>query len=52
VSHPEVTMPYKWDATRFYHRADTYIGGGKVIGTARGSNGIVHIIDAVVVPAK
>ena len=32
--------------------ADTYIGGGKVIGTARGSNGIVHIIDAVVVPAK
>jgi uncharacterized surface protein with fasciclin (FAS1) repeats len=32
--------------------ADTYIGDGKVIGTARGSNGIVHIIDAVVVPAK
>jgi uncharacterized surface protein with fasciclin (FAS1) repeats len=31
---------------------DTYIGGAKVIGTARASNGIVHIIDAVVVPAK
>lgn len=27
VSHPEVTMPYKWDATKFYHRADSYIGG-------------------------
>ena len=27
VSHPEVTMPYKWNATKSYHRADTYIGG-------------------------
>ena len=27
VTHPEVTMPYKWDATKSYHRADTYIGG-------------------------
>jgi uncharacterized surface protein with fasciclin (FAS1) repeats len=29
---------------------DTYIGGAKVIGTVSASNGIIHVIDAVVVP--
>ena len=32
--------------------ADTYIGDAKIIGTARASNGIVHIVDAVVLPPK
>lgn len=31
---------------------DTYIGGAKVVGTARASNGIIHVIDAVVVPGQ
>ena len=31
---------------------DLYIGEAKIVGSARGSNGIVHIIDAVVLPAK
>lgn len=30
--------------------ADTYIGDAKILGSARASNGMVHIIDAVVVP--
>lgn len=30
----------------------TYFGGGKIIGSVRASNGIVHVIDAVVVPGK
>lgn len=30
--------------------ADTFFGGAKVLGTVRGSNGIVHVIDGVVVP--
>lgn len=30
--------------------ADTFIGDAKIIGSARGSNGMVHIVDAVVVP--
>ena len=29
---------------------DVYFGGAKILGSARGSNGIVHIIDAVVPP--
>ena len=29
---------------------DVYFGGAKILGTARGSNGIVHIVDAVVPP--
>lgn len=32
--------------------ADTYIGGAKVIASVRASNGWVHVIDAVLVPAK
>jgi uncharacterized surface protein with fasciclin (FAS1) repeats len=32
--------------------ADTYIGDAKIVGTARGSNGLVHIIDSVVLPGK
>ncbi len=32
--------------------ADTYIGGAKIIGSARGTNGMVHVIDAVVLAAK
>jgi uncharacterized surface protein with fasciclin (FAS1) repeats len=31
---------------------DTYIGGAKVIASVRASNGWVHVIDAVLVPAK
>jgi uncharacterized surface protein with fasciclin (FAS1) repeats len=31
---------------------DTWFGGAKILGSARGTNGIVHIIDAVVLPAK
>lgn len=31
---------------------DTYIGDAKIIGTARASNGIVHIVDGVVLPPK
>jgi uncharacterized surface protein with fasciclin (FAS1) repeats len=30
--------------------SDTFIGGAKVIGSIRGSNGWVHVIDAVLVP--
>lgn len=30
--------------------ADTFIGDAKVLGSARASNGMVHIVDAVVVP--
>ena len=30
---------------------DVYIDGAKIIGSVRGSNGMVHVIDAVVVPA-
>jgi len=30
---------------------DTFIGGAKVLGSVRGSNGWVHVIDAVLVPA-
>ncbi len=30
--------------------ADTYIGDAKILGSARASNGMVYIIDAVVVP--
>ena len=29
---------------------DTFIGGAKVLGSVRGSNGWVHVIDAVLVP--
>ena len=32
--------------------ADTFIGGAKVVGSVRGSNGWVHVIDAVLVPAS
>ncbi len=32
--------------------SDTYIGDAKVLGSARASNGMVHIIDAVVLPPK
>lgn len=31
---------------------DTYIGDARIIGSARASNGIVHIVDAVVLPSK
>ena len=31
--------------------ADTYIDGAKILGAVRASNGIVYVIDAVVVPA-
>lgn len=31
---------------------DTFIGGAKVIASVRASNGWVHVIDAVLVPAK
>lgn len=31
---------------------DTFIGGAKVIGSVRGSNGWVHVVDAVLVPKK
>ncbi|HEX9167202.1 MAG TPA: fasciclin domain-containing protein [Gemmatimonadales bacterium] len=31
---------------------DTYIGDAKVLGKAKASNGVVYVIDAVVVPAK
>lgn len=30
----------------------TYFGGAKILGSVRASNGIVHVIDAVVVPGK
>ena len=30
---------------------DTFIGGAKVLGSVRGTNGWVHVIDAVLVPA-
>jgi uncharacterized surface protein with fasciclin (FAS1) repeats len=30
--------------------SDVYIDGAKIIGSVRGSNGMVHVIDAVVVP--
>ena len=30
--------------------ADTYLGDAKILGSARATNGMVHIIDAVVVP--
>ena len=30
--------------------ADTYFGGAKIVASIRGSNGIVHVIDAVVAP--
>lgn len=30
----------------------TYFGGAKIIGSVRASNGIVHVIDAVIVPGK
>ncbi|MBM4186306.1 MAG: fasciclin domain-containing protein [Gemmatimonadetes bacterium] len=30
--------------------ADTYLGDAKIIGSARGSNGMVHIVDAIVLP--
>ncbi len=30
--------------------ADVFFGDGKIVGSIRGSNGIVHVIDAVVVP--
>jgi uncharacterized surface protein with fasciclin (FAS1) repeats len=29
---------------------DTYIGDAKILGSVRGSNGMVHVIDAVVLP--
>lgn len=32
--------------------ADTFIGDAKILGSVRGSNGIVYVIDAVLVPAK
>jgi uncharacterized surface protein with fasciclin (FAS1) repeats len=32
--------------------SDTYLGDAKIIGTARASNGIVHIVDGVILPAK
>lgn len=32
--------------------ADTYIGDAKILGSVRGSNGIVYVIDAVLVPGK
>lgn len=32
--------------------ADTYIGDAKILGTARASNGIVHIVDGVVLAPK
>ena len=32
--------------------SDTYIGDAKILGSARASNGVVHIIDAVVLPPK
>lgn len=31
---------------------DTYIGGARILGKAKASNGVVYVIDAVVVPAK
>ena len=31
---------------------DTYIGDAKVLGKAKASNGVIYVIDAVVVPAK
>jgi uncharacterized surface protein with fasciclin (FAS1) repeats len=31
---------------------DTYIGDAKVLGKAKASNGVVYVIDAVVVPGK
>jgi len=31
---------------------DTYIGDAKILGKAKASNGVVYVIDAVVVPAK
>jgi uncharacterized surface protein with fasciclin (FAS1) repeats len=49
------TMPGMADGTsaRITKKgADTYIGDAKIIGTARGSNGIVHLIDTVVLPGK
>jgi len=27
VLHPEATAPYSWDASKHYHRIDTYVGG-------------------------
>lgn len=30
----------------------TYFGGAKILGSVRATNGIVHVIDAVVVPGK
>jgi uncharacterized surface protein with fasciclin (FAS1) repeats len=32
--------------------SDTFIGGAKVIGSVRGSNGWVHVIDGVLVPSS
>lgn len=32
--------------------ADTFIGDAKILGSVRGSNGIVYVIDAVLVPAS
>ena len=31
---------------------DTYIGGAKIVGSARASNGIVHIVDGVILPSQ
>jgi uncharacterized surface protein with fasciclin (FAS1) repeats len=31
---------------------DTYFGDAKILGSARASNGVVHIVDAVVLPPK
>lgn len=31
---------------------DTFIGDAKILGSARASNGLVHIVDAVLVPSK
>ncbi|MCC6318206.1 MAG: fasciclin domain-containing protein [Gemmatimonadaceae bacterium] len=32
--------------------SDVYVGEAKIVGSVRGSNGMVHVIDGVVLPAK
>lgn len=38
------------NATISVKGADVFIGGAKIVGSVRASNGMVHVIDAVVVP--
>jgi uncharacterized surface protein with fasciclin (FAS1) repeats len=52
LSDGPLSMADGGSATISHRGGDVYLDGAKIVASVRGSNGVVHVIDAVVVPAK